>query len=240
MRSEQMNSGKDDNEEKKAVSVSDSKKFMFDLHSFDPPEEEEEEELEPPPPSFSEEELAAARQQGFDEGHKQALEESAASREQYIAQQLQTIGANYTELFREETQRAERFEREVISLCLVMFNQAFPSLAEKFGQDEAERVIRDAFRQNEGLSEIIVYVRPEDKDDIEARMELMTPRPEHLICEADESLIAGGVKMKWKDGGAIRAPEVTGEKIADILIKTLARSERNDQNQSAEDGENES
>ena len=134
-------------------------------------------------------------------------------------------------MFREETQRAERFEREVISLCLVMFNQAFPSLAEKF---------RDAFRQNEGLSEIIVYVRPEDKDDIEARMELMTPRPEHLICEADESLMAGGVKMKWKDGGAIRAPEVTGEKIADILIKTLARSERNDQNQSAEDGENES
>jgi flagellar assembly protein FliH len=235
-----MNSGKDDIDEKKAMSMSDTKKFMFDLHTFDPPEEEEEEELEPPPPSFSEEELATARQQGFDEGHKQALEESAASREQYIAQQLQAIAANYTELFREESERTDRFEREVISLCHVMFAQAFPRLAEEHGQDEVEAVIRKVFAQNDGLSEVTVFVRPDDKDDIETRMELMNPRPEHLVCEVDESLMAGAVKMKWKDGGAIRDPKATGEKIADILIKTLARSELNDQNQSSEDGENES
>jgi|TARA_R110002126_G_scaffold13118_3_gene56772 flagellar assembly protein FliH len=232
-----MNSGKDDSDKKSAVA--DTKKFMFDLHSFDPPEVEEE-ELVPPPPSFSEEELAAAKQQGFDAGHKQALEESAESREQYISQQLQVIAANYAELFREEATRTDRFEREVLSLCLVMFNQAFPALAEEHGQNEVEAVIRDVFTNNEGLSEIVVHVRSEDKDEIEACMELMNPRPDYLVCTADDSLMAGAVKMKWKDGGAIRDPEATGKKIADILIKTLARSELNDQNQSSEDGENES
>lgn len=230
-----MNSEKDDLDNKMSPRGAGGKKFMFDLHSFDAPEEEEE-ELEPPPPTFSEEELAAERQKGFAEGHKQAMEESAASREQYIASQLEVIKNSYAELYAEEQLRKDRFEKESISLCSVMFAQCFPVLREKHGQDEIEAIIRQAFVQNEGVSEIVVYLRSEDKEDIEGRMELMNPRPEHLICEVDDSLGAGGVKMKWKDGGAIRDPADMGEKIADILIKTLASDEGNDQNQTLEDG----
>lgn len=230
-----MNSEKDDLENKRPLSPGGTKKFMFDLHSFDAPEEDEE-DLEPPPPTFSEEELATARQAGYDEGFKKATEESAASRDQYLAQQFEVIKQNYTQLFSAELERAEVFEREVVALCKVMIARCFPVLNEEYGQAELEAIIKQAFEQNEGVSEIVVFLRSEDKDDIETRMELMNPRPEHLICEVDDSLDAGSVKMKWKDGGAIRDPVAMGEKIADILTKTLASAEGNAQNQNVEDG----
>lgn len=226
-----MNSNNDEIDNKKMTpSSAKMKKFMFDLNSFDEPEEEEE-DLEPPPPTFSEEELAETRQQGYDEGYKKATEDADASREQYIAQQLNVIANNYNELFAEEQRRKDIFEAEVISLCQVMFNKMFPVLSEEHGREEIEAIIRKAFEQNEGISEIIVYVRPEDKEDINARLDIMSPKPDHLVCEDDESLPAGGVLMKWKDGGAIRDPKAMGEKIADILIKTLATAPVNDQNQ---------
>ncbi|MAH05958.1 MAG: hypothetical protein NZ828_04025 [Alphaproteobacteria bacterium] len=226
-----MNTNGDDLKEKATRKDMRTKKFMFDMHSFDEPEEDEEEDLEPPPPTFSEEELAQARQQGYDEGFKKASEESAASREQYIAEQLKIVAASYNEIYRAEADRIDKFEREVLRLSLSIFQKSFPVFLEHYGAEEIENIIRKAFELHEGVNEIVVAVRSEDKDDIEARMALMTPRPEHLICEADDSLSAGAVKMRWKDGGAILDPAAMGEKIADILIKTLASAEENTQNQ---------
>ena len=116
-----MNTNGDDLKEKATRKDMRTKKFMFDMHSFDEPEEDEEEDLEPPPPTFSEEELAQARQQGYDEGFKKASEESAASREQYIAEQLKIVAASYNEIYRAEADRIDKFEREVLRLSLSIF-----------------------------------------------------------------------------------------------------------------------
>lgn len=226
-----MNADGDDLKEKAKKAKFGTQKFMFDVHSFDEPEEDEEEDLEPPPPTFSEEELADAQQKSYDDGYNKAMADSAASREQYIAEQLKVIAASYNEIYRAEVERNEVFEREVLRLCLAMYEKAFPVFLEHYGAQEVENMIRKAFELHEGINEIVVSVRPEDREEIEARMALMTPRPEHLTCEADDSLSAGAVKMRWKDGGAIRDPAAMGEKIADILIKTLASAEENTQNQ---------
>tara|TARA_R110002124_G_scaffold64985_2_gene177952 strand:- start:771579 stop:772292 length:714 start_codon:yes stop_codon:yes gene_type:complete len=230
-----------DIENKNPMGDKDTQKFMFDLHSFDVPEEEVEEEyVEPPPPTFSEEELAAAQKQSFDEGFAQAMEESKNSREEYIAQQLQRVSANYSELYTAEIDRMARFEQEVLSLSAVMLQQCFPILVEQHGQGEIAAIIKRAFAQNEDVSQILVYVCAADKVEIEAAMGLMSPRPENLICEVDEQLEAGSVRMKWKDGGAMRDTGDMAKKIADILSKTLASEGVSDHNQELKDGDDES
>jgi flagellar assembly protein FliH len=229
-----------DIENRNPMGDKDTQKFMFDLHSFDVPDELEEENLPPPPPTFSEEELAAAQKKSFDEGFAQAMEESKNSREEYIAQQLQRVSANFSELYTAEIERAERFEQEVLSLSAVMLKQCFPMMVERHGQDEIAAIIKRAFAQNEDASEIVVYVCVSDKVEIEAAMGLMSPRPENLTCEADELLEAGSVRMKWKDGGAMRDTGDMGKKIADILSKTLASEGVNDHNQELNDGDDES
>jgi hypothetical protein len=113
-------------------------------------------------------------------------------------------------------------------------------MVERFGQDEITAIIKRAFAQNEDVSEIVVYVCEADKVEIEAAMGLMSPRPENLVCEIDEQLEAGGVRMKWKDGGAMRDTGDMGKKIADILSKTLASDGVNDHNQELNDGDDES
>jgi flagellar assembly protein FliH len=229
-----------DIENKNPMGDKDTQKFMFDLHSFDVPDEVEEDNLPPPPPTFSEEELAAAQKKSFDEGFAQAMEESKSSREAYIAQQLQRIAGSYSELYTAEIERANRFEQEVLSLSAVMLKRCFPIMVERFGQDEITEIIKRAFAQNEDVTEIVVYVCAADKVEIEAAMGLMSPGPENLVCEIDEQLEAGGVRMKWKDGGAMRDTGDMGKKIADILSKTLASEGVNDHNQELNDGDDES
>jgi flagellar assembly protein FliH len=208
--------------------VENDRKFLFDLNIFDaPPEEEEiiiEEELPPPPPTFSEEELAMAKEISFEQGRQQGIREQQESREQFVAQFLEIIAENFSQLFASETIREKIYEKESLTLALASLDLLFPLLDEKIGHAEIHKVVEKTLTDHRKTKEISIYVPTGLKGEIESLINRLREN-EHdevmwrVMEEAD--LPAGGCRLEWSDGGAVRNPAKTAREIRTRIEELL-------------------
>jgi len=205
-------------------------KFYFNLNHFENSyeyEEEEEEEDLPPPPTFSEEELESAKEASFHEGKSEGLQESAESREQFVAGLLEQISSSLTTLFDAELEREKRFEREAVHLSLKVFEQLFPHYNEEHGFEEMKRAMLDVLQKEEGLNQVQVELHPDYKEDIEAFLTseaLTLPRHCGVECIGVDGFAPAQFRLAWKDGGAIHDMDSLAGQIRDILTSALAGS----------------
>ena len=190
------------------------KKFYFDLHNFDVSKEEviEEEiiDLEPPPPSFSEDELEAAKAVAQAGGHSEGMLEERRKREQYIAETLHKISANFSTLFAAEIYRERQYEEEALKLGLEIITLLAPSLNNRLGEEALKNALHHVLKTQSGHSEVRIEVHPDTAPDIDSLIETIWPdkeiAPNYKIA-ADNNLEKGACAISWKDGGMIRDPQ---------------------------------
>lgn len=183
-------------------------KFLFDRHIFDaPPKEEIVEDLPPPPPTFSEEELAAAKDIAFEQGRQQGQREQVESREQFIAQSLETIARNFSHLFAAETVRESVFEKEALRLALSALDVLFPTLNDRLGHEEVHRSIEKTLTAHRKTKEINIRVPVGTKGEIETLItRIRTGEHDEVLWRVTEdlALAPGDCSLEWSDGGAVR------------------------------------
>jgi len=223
------------------------KKFFFDLNIFDEDAEEEEleEDLPPPPPTFSEDELASAEKKAFQKGKQAGLQESAASREQFIAQLLEKISQEITPLAEAEIQREKRYEQEVVDLVQAIFEQLFPFYTEKIGFTELEQTISDILRRQEGQKHIQIYVHETALEGVKEHIETLKMTGKAINCEviADPHISETGCRLAWSEGGAVKDPAALAESIRVTLASyqapkdTAELTETKEENKEANESE---
>ncbi|MGB0719624.1 MAG: hypothetical protein ACPGRX_04070 [Bdellovibrionales bacterium] len=203
-------------------------KFFFHMHVFDDDAEEDEEMIEealpPPPPTFSEDELEAARQAGFADGHAAGLEESQKSRSQAVAALLKTIGEQAGLLFTQEEQRERRYEGDVLTLTLAIFEKLFPLYQSRFGFDELQAQIRDIVGAQNGHAEIEIRVAESITDAISAVIGKLCEKNSDLRLRVigDAGFTEDQVTLSWADGGATRDAGAMAAQVCDKLKELLA------------------
>jgi flagellar assembly protein FliH len=195
-------------------------KFFFNVNIFDERPEPE----EPPPPMFSEAELEAAQKKSFAEGKQEGLAESAASRDQQVAKMIDKIAQDMAILFTAEQKREKTYEIEVVNLCLAVFQKALPMYQEKFGAEELKRTLEAILKRQEGQKHILVHVTPDMVDGITAHLQKLkaTGFEPNVTVQADEALPAGGSRLSWADGGAVRNPAAMAADMESALKDLLA------------------
>lgn len=202
-----------------------SKKFLFDIHVFD----ENGKDLNavpdvPPPPTFSEAELSQANADGYAQGKKDGLAEAAASREQFIARQLETIAAHFQSLFGAEHIREKEYEHEAVRLALATLSRVFPALNERIGTEELNRAIVDILIQSSGKSVIDIEVSEDCAAEVEALLQRKWPKGEKgpaYTIKGRPDLKSGACRMTWADGGAVRNPAGIAQKMKERLLALL-------------------
>ncbi len=207
-------------------------KFLFNLHIFDSDDvdlvakekelAEEEKNAIPLPPSFSEEELAAAEKKGFEQGHKEAVEETQKSREQKTLDLIALISQSISPLLETEIQREKTYEIEVVSLSLAIFKKIFPIYESKHRFIELQDSIRAILSRQEGQKNIVLLVSPKDETEIKKHME-NTSHSElsHIKICANESISSGACELSWEDGGAIKDVSSISNEIERLLVQAL-------------------
>ncbi len=198
----------------------DKPKFFFDLNIFD----EKEEPDEPPPPMFTEAELEAARKKAFAEGHVQGTKEQQDAREQFIVRVLEKISQDTSVLFAAESTREKTYEYESVRLCLATFQKAFPLYIEKFGTEDLKRTLESILQRQEGQKQIVIHVTPDTVDGIQQHVAKLKASglDLHFSVQGDEALPAGGSRLSWSDGGAVRNPQALAQEIEQALKELLA------------------
>lgn len=193
------------------------KKFFFDVNIFDAPEKDEVvEDLPPPPPTFSEDELAAAKDVAFEQGRQQGRREETESREQKVAALLGKIADDFSHLFAAEQVRENIYEKESLKLTLKALDLIFPSLNEKIGHAEVQKIIEKTLIDYRKKKEISIFVPASMKGDIEALISRIRENEhEEVLWRVIEeaTLSPGDCRMEWSDGGAVRDSRKTARDI---------------------------
>ena len=205
-------------------------KFFFDMNNFDDDVidrdllEEEEEDLPPPPPTFSEAELAAAKKQAYEEGHAAGVKEVETSRAQALANLMQKLTIDMQTLFISEHERQQAYEREVVTLSLAIFEQAFPAYQTHHGLDELTMQLREVLQAQQGQNKIEIRVSEEYAKGVEAFIEKLKAQNPDLRCVVigDTSVADGAFKVAWDDGGAVHDSHAIAQRIVAKLNEILA------------------
>lgn len=219
----------------------DTEKFLFNQHIFDEPDIEEEEE-EPPPPTYSQEELETARQdtykRAYEQGKKDGLAESMASREQMVAETLKKIAQDTSIIFAAEDHREKLFERESVLLASAIFEKLFPQQKTLHGFDELKQSLSAILKKQENQSEIRIEVHPEAAEGIQEHinsLSLAGQSQQRFDIVENDNMDKLAAKIYWKDGGAIKDIDAIAGQIRTILHETLASSGLNSHDSTEED-----
>jgi flagellar assembly protein FliH len=214
-----------------ADSGKSTRPFTFDV-SFDPPRFEEAEpepvlETEAAPPVFSLKDLEDARQEGFRDGHQEALEAATSSVEERVARCLETASAKLGNLAAEQEARQRALEALSIDLMRRILEQTMPATAAKHGFDEIESVLRTALPLIADEAKLVLRVHSETADAVKQRFDELlaeTATTAEINVVADETLGPTDCAMDWGDGGVERNLDTLWREIDRILTEAQAAS----------------
>lgn len=239
---------KEKSAQKKQKAVSESKqgsrRYLFDLHLFDEPEtdeieEEQVEDLPPPPPTYTQQELdqavETARQEAFEEGQKQAAQESAVSLEKKTADTFESVAASLESLLKAEAERDAMFQQDILKITRAALARLVPHYLKSHGHDEIEHFIREVVKSQDKAAEITIFVSPSVSDKVEAMVKDHPALSGYILyVKNDDSLQDSDCRIEWPSGGAIKSMGALEEQIDAIIKEYLAREPNTDQNETQE------
>jgi flagellar biosynthesis/type III secretory pathway protein FliH len=196
-------------------------KYFFNQNIFDENHVEE-----PLPPAFSEKELEAAKLKAVAEGKNQGLKEAENSQLKLTAQILDKIQKQLAQLAAAEALREQMFEREILQVCLAVFERLFPVYNERAGFEELKTSITEIIKQQEGQNHVVVSVTPDVVAAIETHLNGMKDSGLDIkfAVRGDETLAPGACRLAWNDGGALRDPQRLADEIRTSLEQVLAKN----------------
>lgn len=204
-------------------------KFLFNQNIFDEPNIEEEEVEPPPAPTFSEDELEAVRKtthdRAYEAGKQDGINAERNSRDEIVAQALQKISHDTGLLFAAEGERERIFEIETLRMTLAIFETLFPLYKKEHGFDELKTAVAGILEKQEGQSQIIIEVHPDNVEGIKNHIHSLAQYghdPHRYDITGTDNLDEDAFRMRWKDGGAVRDLETMASEIGAIIKDTLA------------------
>ena len=216
-----------------------AQKYLFDQHHFDHDvieEVDEEEELPPPPPTFSEEDLAnakrQARSQGFEEGQKQALEESMQTIEHDTKLILEGVHKELTTLLSAERQRYDQFEQDTLLLTNLILDKLFPALKESCGFEELMAFVHKIVKKHDKSIVITIYTNAALAEPVQKRL-MEDPKMDRYTIQVqpDDQLNKMDCRIEWENGEAVFDVSEIEKQIKSFIHENLALPTNKDHNE---------
>jgi flagellar assembly protein FliH len=178
----------------------------------------------PPPPTFSEEELALARDQAFEAGRQQGLQEAAAALDQMVGMAMAGC-AHYLQALGAEQHRAnEEMVKDSVAVAVAIVHKLHPEFARLHGMAEIEAALTECLSNVDRVPKITIKVHPDLVAEIQKKCASLASQASFegkLIVASDSLLALGDCRLDWGDGGAERSTARSWADIDHIVATTL-------------------
>lgn len=167
-------------------------------------------EPETPVYSFTEEELGKllgdARQQGFDQGHEEGLQNGRREAQTDLQAQataaMQELRDQLAVFIAQDRDRRAELERDLIDMVLDIAERTVPDLLAAFSTDQVQARLAHAILKGARRAELEIFISPETETHLADVIPQITP-PDQAIppkVTADPSLKNGEARMTWENG----------------------------------------
>lgn len=194
-----------------------TKKFLFDLRSFDTPDPAHIE-----PPTFSEEEVAKFKQESFESGKNRGMDEARRQQEETLIALMRTMTGLLERLLENETRREHEKNNAIIRLSLKIAQKLFPGLAKAHALEDIERTVQDVLEKRKEDPRLVITVHDSILDKLRSRMDEFAKTAGFqgkIILMGGDDFAPTDCRIEWADGGA----EKNFEQIFTEIENTLSR-----------------
>lgn len=193
--------------------MSDSKKFLFDLHYFDDNNvmhAAEDPNAPPPAPTFNEEELEQAKKEAYEAGKKDGEEAALTSIQEKTVASVQSIQQSLSGLFDREQDRFDMLESGLINVLSKVIAKLYPSLAPTLGFAELREFLRHKLTDLRKMPHVDITLHPDMAPLVDEELSKLKDRlaaqGSWTILE-DETIALAACEITWKNGGADWNPD---------------------------------
>jgi len=200
-----------------------TKKFLFDLRSFDAPDPAHVE-----PAKFSEDEVAKFKKESFESGKSSGIDETRRQQEETLIALMQNMTALLTKLLENEMRREDEKNNAIILLSLKIAQKLFPGLAKDNALEEIERTVQAVLAKRKEDPRLVVTVHDSILDKLRERMDAISESAgfhgKVILMGGDDHLAPTDCRIEWADGGAEKNFEQIFTEIENTLSKQLSAS----------------
>ena len=187
-------------------------------------QEDEFVELEQEIPTFTEDQLNAARNESFEAGREEGMQEAGNAIETKLIDSLGRVCTQLDELFKRQAVDTATTFTDAVNIAVAIARKCFPHFNDTHGFAEIERMVREVLTEVIEEPRVIIHINPTLKDPLNERIETIARESnfegQRLILEA-EDLPPGDCRIAWSSGTAERAMEGMLSKIEQIVEANL-------------------
>ncbi|MCW8914544.1 MAG: FliH/SctL family protein [Magnetovibrio sp.] len=175
-------------------------------------------------PTFSEEDVEYARNEGFQAGHTEATRDLTTALEQRLANTMDTINIQVSNLFEAYDRDREEHSRDAVAVAAVIVRKLFPAMNMDKALQEIEHMVIEALQRTSGTPSLVVRVAPEIRDTVQSKADELASLRGHekaVTVMADESIDEGDAAVEWDGGGMVRDSKLMWQEIDDVIERNL-------------------
>jgi len=172
----------------------------------------------PVEPVFSAGELAEARTSAWREGRDAGLLEAAAADAVSTKETMAQIAAQLRAESEAAAQRAEQQAESIVQLLLDSLAATFPALSARYGDAEAQAVVRSVLPALAQEPMITIRAHSTTAAAISRELDQLDPELRARVETAtSEAMPPGDVRITWRNGSAVRCVDALWQQVADVL-----------------------
>lgn len=170
------------------------------------PEHEPEPEPEPAP-VFSEDQMRYAREEEYQKGYSQGLEEARQSVDNTVAGLVKQMMVQVDALLAAEQENRVRMQHVAIQTVVASIKKLWPSVVARAGLDTVLETVQQALESNAEETRLVIRVHDTMLDPVINRLPEIQEQKAFagkIIVLSDPAVGTGDCKVEWADGGMER------------------------------------
>lgn len=183
----------------------------------------------PPEPKYGQADLDAVREMARQEGVAQGRAEAEGEIEARIADLLDTVAGDLSQLFEDERRAIERTRGEAVEIGVAVARKLAGALIADNAVPMIEAALTGLLSDVRDEPRVMLRVAEDAAAALNDRVAEVARRngfDGQLVVTADPALGPGDYKIEWRDGGAERSAAETEERVDAAVRAFLAQTER--------------